>query len=161
MYTVKTKGNIFDSDCEGLVIPVNCQGVMGKGVAKAFKKKYPKSASFYKWHCDNGLLTIGHTTKELSYGGLVICYYGIDDPDHRIICLPTKDEWRNPSTLEMVSAGLSSLVAYIVMSGIPSVAVPALGCGAGGLVWSIVEPMIYESLKPISYKCDIEVHAPH
>src|SRR5699024_9541376 len=34
-------GNIFDSKCSTLVNTVNCVGVMGKGIALDFKKKYP------------------------------------------------------------------------------------------------------------------------
>jgi O-acetyl-ADP-ribose deacetylase (regulator of RNase III) len=36
-------GSIFDSDAEALVNPVNCVGVMGKGLALQFKEKYPKN----------------------------------------------------------------------------------------------------------------------
>ena len=32
-----TQGNIFDSGCQALVNPVNCVGVMGKGLALQFK----------------------------------------------------------------------------------------------------------------------------
>ena len=35
-------GNIFDSKCETLVNPINCVGVMGKGLALIFKNKFPK-----------------------------------------------------------------------------------------------------------------------
>ena len=35
-------GNIFVSDCEILVNPVNCIRVMGKGLIKEFKLRYPE-----------------------------------------------------------------------------------------------------------------------
>ena len=34
-------GNIFDARAEALVNPVNCIGVMGKGLALAYKKAFP------------------------------------------------------------------------------------------------------------------------
>ena len=40
MITIQ-KGDIFDSKMEVLVNPVNCVGVMGKGLALEFKNRYP------------------------------------------------------------------------------------------------------------------------
>lgn len=34
-------GNIFESKCLAIVNTVNCVGVMGKGIALKFKKRYP------------------------------------------------------------------------------------------------------------------------
>ena len=34
-------GNLFESKAQTLVNTVNCVGVMGKGVAQEFKKRYP------------------------------------------------------------------------------------------------------------------------
>lgn len=41
------KGNILESDAEALVNPVNCVGVMGKGLALQFKKSYPSNFNQY------------------------------------------------------------------------------------------------------------------
>ena len=35
------KGDIFDSDAQTIVNTVNCAGVMGKGLALEFKKRFP------------------------------------------------------------------------------------------------------------------------
>lgn len=39
--TIISNGDMFNSKCEALVNPVNIKGVMGKGLALAFKNKYP------------------------------------------------------------------------------------------------------------------------
>lgn len=44
-------GNIFESDKEVLVNTVNCVGVMGKGIAKTYKEKFPKMFEEYKYLC--------------------------------------------------------------------------------------------------------------
>ncbi len=36
-------GNMFESSCQCLVNTINCIGVMGKGVALEFKKRYPEN----------------------------------------------------------------------------------------------------------------------
>ena len=43
MIKLVNDGNIFDSKCDALVCPVNCMGVMGRGLALEFKKRYPKA----------------------------------------------------------------------------------------------------------------------
>jgi O-acetyl-ADP-ribose deacetylase (regulator of RNase III) len=52
-------GNILNSDTEALVNTVNTVGVMGKGIALAFKKAYPDNFKEYKQAVDEGKLQIG------------------------------------------------------------------------------------------------------
>ena len=35
-------GNIFESKCSTIVNTINCVGVMGKGIALEFKKRFPR-----------------------------------------------------------------------------------------------------------------------
>ena len=62
---------------------------------------------------------------------------------------PTKDHWRNPSLLAHVEEGLRELASAIQHHGIPSIAVPPLGCGLGGLDWHTVRPLIIDRLAPL------------
>ena len=47
-------GDLFSSQCETLVKPVNCVGVMGKGIALEFKSKYPAMFDEYRLLCKKG-----------------------------------------------------------------------------------------------------------
>lgn len=47
------KGNIFDSDADAILHQVNCQGVMGSGIARQVKERYPFVYQTYKTVCDN------------------------------------------------------------------------------------------------------------
>ena len=135
--TIVSNGDIFKSKCEALVNPVNTKGVMGKGLALAFKTKYPAHFENYKRACQNGEMT---TDK-------VLAYQEINGP--MIICLATKADWRDSSKIEYVSAGLDDLVKQIKTLGIRSVAIPKLGCGLGGLDWAKVRPLIVEKLSSL------------
>lgn len=128
-----TQGDIFSNNADIRVNTVNCVGAMGKGVALAFKKKYPSMFKQYKQDCDNGLVKIGkmHIWKDLTTW---------------IINFPTKDDWKKPSTYEYIESGLKDLSAYLARQGNVTVALPALGCGNGGLDWSIVSNMIRKYL---------------
>ena len=54
------QGDIFKSNMEVLVIPVNCVGVMGKGLALEFKNEYPEMFPIYKNDCSNKVISLGH-----------------------------------------------------------------------------------------------------
>lgn len=122
-------GSIFNSGASAIVNPVNCVGVMGGGLAKAFADRYPEMERDYNMYCASGLLR----------PGMVHSYYSNLEEDPIILNLPTKDDWRDPSTIEYVHDGLMALATFLNRFNIDSVAVPALGCGLGGLAWEPVE----------------------
>lgn len=74
-------GNIFDSKCSTLVNTVNCAGVMGKGIALEFKKRYPEMFREYQILCKEGKVQPG---KPYLYHDLT---------GASIINFPTKDHW--------------------------------------------------------------------
>ena len=76
-------GNIFDSKCSTLVNTVNCAGVMGKGIALEFKKRYPEMFREYQILCKEGKVQPG---KPYLYHDLT---------GASIINFPTKDHWRS------------------------------------------------------------------
>ena len=47
-------GDIFDSQAQTLINTVNCVGVMGKGIAAEFKKRYPEMFEDYVRRCKKG-----------------------------------------------------------------------------------------------------------
>jgi len=63
------------------------------------------------------------------------------DPKY-VVNFPTKRDWRANSLYEDIESGLQALVAEVRRRGIRSLAMPALGCGLGGLDWNRVRPMI-------------------
>lgn len=137
-------GDLFTSDAEALVNTVNCVGVMGKGVALEFKRRWPENFKFYKKHCDDRSLRPG---KVLIYdrGGM----FAGEGPRF-IVNFPTKDHWRSKSKMSYVEDGLDSLLEEIERLSIKSVAMPPLGCGNGGLDWDEVRPLIVSKLSGLN-----------
>jgi O-acetyl-ADP-ribose deacetylase (regulator of RNase III) len=133
-----TTGNLLDSSAEALVNTVNTVGVMGKGIALQFKQAFPQNFQMYRQACLNGTLQTGQL--------LVVKDHDLLTGERLIINLPTKRHWKLPSTYEYVESGLVSLVAYLNANAVQSMAMPALGCGNGGLDWKIVKPMIERHL---------------
>ena len=131
--------NILDVDLTNpkncIFIPVNCVGVMGKGLALDFKKKYPAKFEIYQTHCEIGLLTVGNPT--------ILCDWGYRGS---VVFFPTKNDWRNPSQLSWIKEGLVCLAASPAHTQwrkqTRNIHIPKLGCGLGGLEWADVRPLI-------------------
>jgi O-acetyl-ADP-ribose deacetylase (regulator of RNase III) len=134
------KGDIFESNAQVIVNTVNCQGVMGKGLALAFKQKYPDMFKVYQQECRTGKLRIGKLTL-----------YQRSIP--WILNFPTKDSWRANSKLEYLEKGLEFLVSHYNNAGITSIAFPKLGAQNGKLSWDEVGSMMAQYLSQL----DIDV----
>ncbi len=127
------QGNLLEEDAEALVNAINCVGVMGKGIALQFKQAFPENFQQYKQACD---------AKEVQPGRMFTVPTGkLFNPKY-IINFPTKRHWRDKSKIEDIQTGLKALVAEVQQLGITSIAIPALGCGNGGLDWLEVKPLI-------------------
>lgn len=143
------QGDIFKSSCEVIVNPINCVGVMGGGLALAFKKKFPEHFETYKKMCQNGEIKVGEL-------------YVIDgDENHKVLLFPTKIHWKNPSLMEYVVDGLKYLAENYEKMDIKSVAIPAIGCGLGDLNWEDVKEQITSVLSELDNKIDIEIYEPY
>lgn len=126
-------GDIFNSQCEVLVNPVNCVGVMGAGLALSFKERYPNMFSKYKSYCTQGLLSPGKIAL-------------IQEDTKRIMLFPTKEHYSKPSKMIYIQEGLAKVKGAYANKGIKSIAFPKLGCGLGGLDWKQVEKEIISAL---------------
>ncbi len=135
------KGNIFNSNAEALVNPVNTVGVMGKGLALQFKMKFPKNFELYKKACKEGKITIGK---------MFVTQTNILTNPKWIINFPTKKHWKYPSNYKFIEEGLDDLIEVIKKLNIKSIAIPALGSGLGELEWIKVKKIIENKLKSLN-----------
>jgi O-acetyl-ADP-ribose deacetylase (regulator of RNase III) len=123
-------GDLLSAAVDALVNPVNTVGVMGKGLALAFKKRFPDNFTAYR-------------AADVAIGKMFVFERSV--APRWIINFPTKRHWRDASRLEDIRAGLVDLVEQLRHREILSVAIPALGCGLGGLEWKDVRPTIVDA----------------
>lgn len=135
-----THGNLLKANAEALVNTVNCVGVMGKGIALQFKQAFPENFRVYEHACQTG---------EVLPGRMLVFETGQMLSPKYIINFPTKRHWRGDSRLEDIDAGLAALVVEVQKLGIRSIAIPPLGCGNGGLDWTLVRPRIETAFSAI------------
>ena len=131
------RGNILESDAEALVNPVNCVGVMGKGLALQFKDKFPENFAHYRDACNSDGVSVGK----------MFVWRDHNPPNKYVINFPTKRHWRDNSQYIFISMGLVDLVRVVRDLDIKSIVIPQLGCGLGGLDWQIVKPLIVDAFK--------------
>jgi O-acetyl-ADP-ribose deacetylase (regulator of RNase III) len=129
--------DLFQSKAQVLVNPVNVMGVMGKGLALEFKKRYPAMFEEYRTLCENSQFKVGDL-------------WLYKTTDKWVLNFPTKNHWREPSTVEIIQAGLNRFAATYEENSITSIAFPKLGSGLGGLDWGKqVRPIMEQYLQPL------------
>lgn len=142
------QGDIFTSKAQAICNAVNCVGVMGGGLAAHFKRRYPEMFADYAKYC---------AEKKLKPGGI---HVWTPKTPPCIFNVATKDDWLQNSLYEWVADGLKNIAYEAHYLGIPSIAVPALGCGLGGLEWDRVKKLIEEADAQHWQGLDVEVYEP-
>ncbi len=140
------EGDLLKSNMHALVNTVNTVGIMGKGVALEFKKRYPAMYLDYVKRCDRHEVKLGEP-------------YVYQADDHLIVNFPTKQHWRSVSRLSDIVAGLEYLEGHYKDWEIRSLAVPPLGCGNGQLEWRVIGPILLRHLRRLAIP--VELYAPH
>lgn len=126
---IKKKGNLFDTTAVAIGHGVNCEGVMGAGIAKTFRQLFPENYARYKKLCERRLIIPGKTLVQ-EENGLVI----FNIASQRA---PGAD-----ATYKRVLQGLLAASIQAEQRDLDRIAIPLIGCGIGGLEWAGVEKII-------------------
>ena len=134
------KCDIFESGADIICHQVNCQGVMGSGIAKQVKEKYPKVYKEYKLLCDKikqhggillGTIQTVHISDKQSVVNLYAQnYFGYDGRRYTDY-LALKNCLRHVCN-SFNDAGKTIAFPYL------------MGCHRGGGDWNVVYKMIEE-----------------
>lgn len=130
-------GNIFNSKADALVNTVNCVGVMGKGIALEFRRRYPKMFEEYKSICQKHQLRPGQ-----------ILPYKKQTPF--ILNFAIKDDWKHPSKIEWIECCLDKFVKNYKILRIESVAFPWMGAMNGGIPIEKIQAVTRKYLSNLS-----------
>ncbi len=147
------RGDIFTSQCRTLVNPVNCVGISGRGLALDFKTRFPLSFEAYADDCDD--------ERRLCLGNPVD--YAIIERGKRIVFFATKGHWRDKSRIGDVIEGITEMSGLVCENTqwYESIAIPALGCGLGGLRWEDVRPVIeHQAYVMKAHGVSVEIYEP-
>ena len=140
-------GDILQSKAQTSINTVNCVGVMGKGIALEFKKRFPEMFDDYFKRCE----------RRQVKPGVPYLFERASPPN--IINFPTKDHWKSVSRINDIEHGLQYLLDHYKEWNVVSLAIPPLGCGNGQLEWKAVGPLIYRYASQMD--CSVEMYAPY
>jgi len=139
-------GDIFQDDAQVLVCPTNAGGIMGNGLAFAFRMRIPGLFPRYRRHCAK------HDLDDM-------VHFPFKAEDCIVYCFHTKKKWWMDSTTALIRDGLMKLINWCAENGIEQIALPALGCGKGGLDFDKdLVPLLEELLKELDM--DVTVYCP-
>ena len=145
------KGNLLDVTHGVIAHGVNCQGVMGSGVAKAVRAKYPHVYEAYRSRClfteGKGLLGQVQLLDSVQTDGTRTC-----PPDDLLLvanCFTqdrygTDKRYVNYEAIAQCFATLNKRVPN--MYGCP-LHIPKIGAGLAGGDWNVIEAIINSEYK--------------
>jgi len=149
-------GDMFFSQMQTLTVSVNLRGVMGKGLASRAKYQFPDVYVVYQDACRSKRLK---ATKPFLYKRETSLDEELADSPIPLttpntakwfLLFATKRHWKDRSRLDDIEAGLDWIRENYQAEGIKSLALPALGCGLGGLHWKEVGPLMCRYLNQMA-----------
>lgn len=160
------KGDLFFSNMQTLTISVNCVGIMGKGLASTAKYRFPDMYVRYEDLCKRKRLDYGspfvYKRESSTFQDLSDDFLPLENIDDAIqtwfLLFPTKKHWKNKSSFEGIERGLAWVLDNYQKQGIESLAMPALGCGNGGLDWADIGPLMCKYLSRM--KIQVAIYLP-
>lgn len=143
-------GNLLDSTADVIAHQVNCQGVMGSGVAKAIKDKYPRVYEQYRKAYDMKIV------------GLGMCQVVKTNPngeDNRLVAnLFGQDQYgygERQTNYEGIYVAIEKLAQYCKKNNLKSVAFPwKMSSDRGGADWMVICAMIEAAFKDMDIKVE-------
>lgn len=132
-------GDIFDAQAYAICHQVNCQGVMGSGIAKQIKQNYPNVYKTYR---------MWYETDNLKLGTVVNAYTNKDNI-HLVANLCSQDRYGRDNKRYTNYTAFRQCLQQIANTYPPDciLAFPyKIGCGLGGGDWETIYKMIQQEL---------------
>lgn len=147
-------GDIFKCNDDVILHQVNCQGVMGSGIALDIKQRYPNVFDEYKKVCDENKLPRHSLLKSKLLGEILVCSKGESEGKY-IVNLFSQDRYGNKGCYTDYEALKKCLGKVNAKFSGKCIAIPyKMACNRGGGDWNIVIKIIEEELK----KCFVKIY---
>lgn len=142
--------NLLDVRTEYIAHGCNAQGVMGKGVAKAIRDKWPGCYEAYNLHYRMHGLKVGEVVWYDKPGALIILDPYKYDREHVIANIITQDYYGKlgPDKVyvdyEGLRIGFQQVAQVVKTAHRREVAIPMIGAGLGGGDWNKISAIIQQ-----------------
>jgi len=150
------QGDLLETDCKIIAHGVNCQGVMGSGVARALYEKWPSVKDKY-------LDYFTEFNAGLDGENFLGCIdvIGLDRKNSKQVanCFTQQyfgGDGRRYLNYDALVLCMETLCLHCEMYGINEVAMPKIGCGLAGGDWKIVKAIL-DSVFPKDFKIKVYI----
>ena len=133
------KGNLLDSDCDYICHQVNCQGVMGSGIAKQIRERWSEVYDDYRSFCE------GFEWPDYILGH--VCLSPIENSTQQVANMFSQEKFgydgHRYTSYDAFDECLRRLASYAEPGnkiGFPK----NIGCGLGGGNWNVISALIEE-----------------
>ena len=157
MNLIYKTGNLLDAQTDVIAHQVNCQGVMGSGVAKQIKEKWPNVYKKYTYHVNESYL--------LEKGPLLGQCQLVEILDNKYVAnLFGQNRFgydgKRYTSYDGIYNALTSLAVQMMDNGMESVAFPyKMSSDRGGADWDIILAMIESVFKNTNITIEIWKYA--
>ena len=137
------KGDLLQTEVKHLIHGCNSKGVMGSGVAKVLREKYPRAYQDYNDSYNSYGLELGTIIVSVQDDGKVI---------HNAIT--QKDYGRRDDRVYVSYWAIAEAFRKINSWGIKEIAMPKIGAGLANGDWNVISAIIENTLidtKPFVY----------
>ena len=139
-------GNVLDTENAVIVHCVNCQGVMGSGIAREIRERFPEAYETYRETYQNKILHLG----SISY----VYFPAVENVGHKIIANAAGQDWYGAGNVHVDYDATRICFANInedmkhfkAEHGITTINFPLFGCGLAGGDWTKVSEIIEEEV---------------
>jgi len=132
------KGDLFSTHCKVIVHGCNAQGLMGSGVAKIIRERYPEAYETYRREYENlelGLVIPAKSNGKIILNAITQKYYGRDGKRY--------------VSYDAVAESFSKINQWCHKKEHTEIAIPQIGAGLGGGDWNVISAIIESELKDV------------
>lgn len=148
------EGSLIDASEKYILHGCNAQGVMGAGVAKLIRAKWPSAYLAYKASKQHNGMRLGVITFASCSDGTVV-FNGITQESYGWdSAVQYVDYWAVREVMQGMNFLAQSLDDYVDRVGVPSIAMPMIGAGLGGGDWDVISAIVEEeatNFQPVVY----------
>lgn len=137
------KGDLLQSDVRHIVHGCNAQGVMGSGIAKAIRAKYPSAYQDYNDMYNSVGLNLGD-----------ICISVQDDQKIIYNAITQQNYGRDANVVYVSYWAIAEVFRKIEQHGVGEIGLPMIGAGLANGDWNVISAIIENTLnktQPIVY----------
>ena len=132
------KGNLLNSDCDYICHQVNCQGVMGSGIARQIRERWPEVYKSYRRFYEDAVWSNSKLLGRIDIANII-------DDKRKVINVFSQEfcgyDGKRYTSYDAFATALET-IKYRIPIGYTIGFPKNIGCGLGGGDWNVISALI-------------------